>query len=189
MKQIINKAFTVYLLKFLGCFCLLYYGTKAWIGITIPGGYYSYYAAYYLDYISVLRQSLLYGAKVFLLLFGYHSNIENTFYLSMVNGRSIHMVYSCLGYGISSFWVAFIFANEGDVKKKLLWIICGVFLIWIINVTRISMLLLAINNNWHFPLGLNHHTWFNIVAYASIFAGIIFYDRSTKKRKTTYVSA
>jgi len=180
MKKILNKAFTIYLLKFLGCFCLLYYGTKALIGLTIPGGYYSYYAANYLDYISVLRQSLLYGAKVFLLLFGYHSNVENTFYLRMVNGRSIHMVYSCLGYGISSFWAAFIFANTGSLQKKIVWILSGVICIWSINVIRVSMLLLAVNNNWQFSLGLGHHTWFNIAAYGFIFLGIYFYDKSVK---------
>ena len=174
MKPLINKAFTVYLIKFLGCFCLLYYGTKAWIGLTIPGGYYSSFAAHYLDYISMLRSTLLYGAKYVLLLFGYYSNVDNTFYLKMVNGRSIHIVYSCLGYGISSFWVAFIFANTGSLHKKIVWILSGVACIWAINVIRISMLLLAVNKNWQFPLGLGHHTWFNIAAYGFIFLGIYF---------------
>jgi exosortase/archaeosortase family protein len=91
------------------------------------------------------------------------------------------MVYSCIGYGVMSFWVAFIFANKGTFKKKFLWISGGILVLWIINVLRVSLLLLAINKNWKIPLGWDHHTWFNIVAYSLIFLMILLYDRSFKR--------
>ena len=167
----------IYLIKFLGSFCFLYFGTKMIIGLSAPGGYYSPFVHNYLDYISVLRRSLLLGSRALLSLFGYHAVIENIYFLKVKNGHSIHIVYSCLGYGIFSFWLAFIFSNKGSIKKKLGWMMAGCMAIWAINITRISLLLLAVNSNWHFPFGLNHHTWFNIIAYAFILAGIYFYDR------------
>ena len=176
-----TKKISVYLLKFLGSFCLLYFGTKAMIGLCVPGGYYSPFLQRYLNYIAVLRESLLYGSKGLLSLFGYHSSIENVYYLNMQGGRSVHLVYSCLGYGIISFWLAFVFANRGSFTKKMVWMLIGFAVIWLINVTRIAMLLLAINKNWHFPLGLDHHTWFNIAAYGCIFIGIYLYDKSAQK--------
>ncbi len=87
------------------------------------------------------------------------------------------MVYSCIGYGITSFWLAFVFANKGSWKKKLLWMTGGALVLWIINVVRISLVLLANSKQWAIPLGWDHHTWFNIVAYGFIFLMMWVYDK------------
>ena len=170
-----------YLLKFIGTFCLLYFGTKAFIGLSTPGNYYLPFMHNYLDYIGILRSSILLGAKWILLLFGYHCNVVNTFFLKMQMGRSVHIVYSCLGYGVMSFWLAFIFANTGSLKRKVLWMVAGVLIIWVINVIRIALLLLSINNNWTLFFGIDHHTLFNITSYIFIFIGIYCYDKSYTK--------
>ncbi len=91
------------------------------------------------------------------------------------------MVYSCVGYGIMSFWGAFILANTAALKRKLLWIIGGWLVIWCINVIRVCLLLVSINNNWSMPFGWDHHTWFNVVAYFFLFVLIYFYDHSEKR--------
>lgn len=91
------------------------------------------------------------------------------------------MVYSCIGYGVMSFWAAFILANRGNWRKKTIWITGGLLCLWAINVLRVGLLLLAAKKNWSFPLGWDHHTWFNVVAYALIFGMIYFYDRSFQK--------
>ena len=171
----------IYLLKFLGAFVILYYGTKALIGLGTAGGYYVPFVHNYLDYISVFRAFLLYSSKALLGLFGYRCTVINAFSLELINGRSVHLVYSCLGYGIISFWLAFVFANRGSFKKKAVWMFTGFIAICFINILRISLLLMAINRHWHFPLGLDHHAWFNIASYACIFAGIYLYDRSATK--------
>jgi exosortase/archaeosortase family protein len=104
----------------------------------------------------------------------------NAFTLLLVGGTGIHLVYSCIGYGVMSFWAAFIFANKGTWIKKLKWIIGGCLVIWCINVVRISLLLLAINKNWPMPFHLDHHTLFTVAAYIAIFILIYFFDRSDK---------
>jgi exosortase/archaeosortase family protein len=172
--------FAIYLGKFLGAFCILYFGTEAIIGITVPGGYYIDFVHRYFDYISALRKSLLYGAQFVLSLGGYHSNIKNAYILAFENGRGIRLVYGCLGYGIVSFWLAFVFANKGSAAKKICWMAGGFLAIWLINVARISLFLLAINKGWAMPLGIDHHTWFDIAAYGCVFLMIYVFDRSGK---------
>ena len=178
----INNTFFQYLLKFLLIFCVLNYGTKAVIGITTSGGYYSQFAADYLDYVSVLRNVLMYGSKNLLSAFGFHTYLKDAFTLKLDDGRGVRMVYSCLGYGIMSFWIAFIVANRGKLLKKVKWITGGVVIIYLINVVRISLMLIGIKKQWSAPFGLDNHTLFAIAAYTAIFTMIFFFDRYEKKK-------
>jgi exosortase/archaeosortase family protein len=174
--------FLRYLFKFVVTFCLFYFGTIALIGITTPGSYYSKYATDYLDYISLLRSGLLHSSKAFLSMFGYDTYLKDAFTLRLVNGWGVRIVYSCLGYGIMSFWIAFIIANKGNIAKKARWIIGGLALIFLINVLRISLMLIAIKEHWLSPFGLDNHTLFTIAAYTAIFTMIYFFDRAEKKQ-------
>ena len=180
-----NYPFVFYLLKFIGVFCVCYFGTLALIGICAAGGFYSPFIAKYFDYVSLLRKSLLHGSKWLLNLFGYKAEVSGIYYLKLITGKKVHVGYDCLGYGVMSFWNAFIVANKGSLSKKLRWIFGGLFLIWLINIVRISMLLVAINNK-QVPPFFDHHTWFNIVAYLLIFLLIYFYDRSVKAKRQEY---
>ena len=179
--MLIKNPFVLYVARFIGAFCILYYGTQGVIGLAAPGRYYSGFIHDYLNYPVLLRNSLLYGARFFLSLFGYDALVHHTFFISMVGGRGVRMVYSCLGIGLISFWTAFVYANKGNLTKKLVWITGGLMLIWLINITRVALLLLAINKKWPMPLHLDNHTWFNIAAYTAIFILVYFYHRSSKK--------
>jgi exosortase/archaeosortase family protein len=160
---------------------VLYFGTLAVEGMAAPEGkYYSSFIDKYLDYVSWLRSSLTHATKLFVSAFGYHADLLSPTLLQVRGGRGVHVGYSCLGYGVLSFWIAFVFANRGSWKRKAAWIFGGAFVLWIINVLRISLVLLAANRNWEFPFGWDHHTWFNIVAYGTIFAMIWVYDRGTR---------
>lgn len=179
----INRKVLIYLLKFGGMFCLLFFGTEAIIGLSAPVGHYSSFVARYLDFIPAFRNSLLHSSRFFLSLLGYEAYQSSGIHLSLVGGSRVQLVYSCLGYGVTSFWIAFVFANTGSWKKKLAWMIGGTAVLYIINVVRISLTLLSNSRKWHFPFGWDNHTWFNIVAYAGIFLMIYFYDISGRERK------
>lgn len=173
------RQISLYLIKFGVTFCVLYFGSRAIIGLSTPGNYYSPFVAQYLDYTSLLRASLLYGSKGFLSICGYHAWLRTDYILALPSA-SIRMVYSCLGIGIMSFWTAFVFANKGSFKRKTVWIISGLVALWCINILRVSLLLMALQNHLPIPFGWDHHTWFNIVAYALIFLMIYLYDRSAR---------
>jgi exosortase/archaeosortase family protein len=74
----------------------------------------------------------------------------------------------CVGYGVMSFWTAFTLASDRSWKMRLAWLAGGLVLLWLINVIRIGLFLVAINKGWPMPFGLDHHTLFNIFAYGAI---------------------
>lgn len=173
----------IYLLKFAGAFCLLYFGTILIIGLSTPDNYYSSFVAHYLNFIDPLRNSLLKGSKALLSIFGYRSYLTNQFTLSLQSGEAVRMVYTCIGYGVLSFWGAFVFANKGRWQKKLKWILGGWAALWFVNVVRVSVLLISSEKNWSVPFGWDHHTWFNIAAYMLIFFMIYLYDLNYSKNR------
>ena len=118
---------------------------------------------------------------IILSLFQISTDIEPGFLIRFRGGRGVIIAMDCVGYGVYSFWIAFVIANKGSFLKKIKWIIAGVAALWLINVLRITLFLTSINQGWPMPLGIDHHTWFNICAYLLIFFMIWLYDKSYKK--------
>lgn len=176
-----NLGLIKYVVKFILSFCFLYYGAQLIIGLSAPGNYYSSFVHKYLDFVSVLRNSLLYASKWTIGVFEYDSIVQYNFYLKIIEGSRVRMVYSCLGIGLFSFWAAFVIANSGTWWHKVKWVVGGVFLIWLINIARISLLIIATNDRWVLFTKIDHHTLFNIAAYAAIFLMMYFFDKSQKK--------
>lgn len=184
-----DKKFIGFLIKFLLTFCILYYGTVALIGLVAPGGYYSAFANKYLDYVGGLRYLLLQSSRGVLALFGWHTYLKDEYTIKLLNGSGVHVGYDCIGYGVLFFWVAFIYANEVPISKKLSWMLGGVLCIWIVNVIRISLMLVAVNYKWKPLFNLDNHTWFNIAAYSVIFTMIFSFDLSEKKQSDKTISS
>ena len=153
------------------------------IGIAAPGGWYSPFVHQYLDYVSWLKMSLIHATGFILSLFHISTHIETGFTIRYPGGAGVIIAMDCVGYGVYSFWIAFVAANKGKIAKKILWIVFGLLGLWFINVVRITLLLVAINKGWPMPLGLDHHTWFNIFAYLLIFLMIWWYDRSFREKR------
>jgi len=164
--------------KFLLLFCLFYFGTILVISLAAPGGLYSQFVHDYLDYVSWLKISYEKGASWIAGLFGYTTSEEDGFLIRVIGGRGVIVAYDCVGYGVMSFWAAFVISYPGKKKSRLIWLVLGLFILWLINTTRIGLFLVAINKKWDMPLGFDHHTWFNIFAYGAIFMMMYFYDKS-----------
>lgn len=177
----LNKNFILFLIKFIFFFVLFYFGTKYIISAATPDGrYYSPFVQHYFDYISWMRNLLLKGASIVAKLFGYATQFEDPFLIRIKNGRGVFVAYSCVGYGVISFWCAYVLANQWHTWLTLGWLMLGSILITIINILRIGLFLVAINQNRRFPFGIDHHTWFNIVAYIAIFMLIFFFEKKQK---------
>ena len=152
------------------------------IGLAAPGGYYSPFIEHYLDYVSWIKNSLINATAAILSLFHVPTTKEPGFALRITGGRGIIIAMDCVGYGVYSFWIAFVAANTGTWLRKVSWIIAGLLLLWLINVVRITLFLVAINKGWPMPLGIDHHTWFTIAAYAMIFILIWWYDKTSENK-------
>jgi exosortase/archaeosortase family protein len=177
-----DKKFLRFVLLFIAVFLLFYYGTLFLTGLAVPGGWYSPFVEKYFNIAAWLRSSLILSSKQFLSLLGTETIRSDEYVLRAVGGRGVRIVYACLGFGVMSFWFAYVLANVGSLLKKIIWVSGGLVLLWIINVVRISLVLLAGNKGWHFPFGWDHHTWFNIVAYMAIFVMIYFFEKSLKDK-------
>jgi len=176
------KGAVVFVVTFLLLFLFLYYGTIAMIGIAAPGGFYSPFVEKYLDYVSWIKQSLLWGVGSLFNLAGVPTKIEPGYLIRIVNKRGVYIAMDCVGYGVYSFWMAYVLANRLQWKRKLLWIVGGLLALWLINVFRIALFLRAINNHSEMPFGIDHHTWFTIVAYLIIFILIYFFNKQLDKK-------
>lgn len=179
-----DKIFTRFVIKFLLIFAVCYFGTLAVMGLAAPGNLYSSFVDHWLDYVSGIKITLIKGAAVIASMFGYATREEPNFLVRIINGRGVFIAYDCVGYGVMSFWIAFVLASVESLKKKLGWLFGGLILIWLINVIRIGLFLVAINKGWPMPLGLDHHSWFNIFAYAAIFGMMYFFGKSKIEGKS-----
>lgn len=184
MKLIEENKFIWFIIKFLVIFAFLYYGTLAIIGLAAPGGFYIPFVEKYLDYVAGIKNLLMLTTKGILSIFGIKTLFEPNYLIRIVNGRGVYIAMDCVGYGVYSFWIAYMIANDNSFKKKLLWIIGGVILLFFINDIRITLFLLAINKGWAMPLGIDHHTWFNIFAYAAIAIMIYFFEKDNSISKS-----
>ena len=151
------------------------------IGIAAPGKLYSPFVESYLDYVKWIKLSLIWATGSILSIFGISTYTIPDFIIRITDGRGVFIAMDCVGYGVYSFWIAFVVANSGSFWRKFSWIIFGVLGLWLINVIRITLFLLAVNRGWPMPLGWDHHTWFNIFAYLLIFIMIWWYDKTGKK--------
>jgi exosortase/archaeosortase family protein len=181
-----NKEFIRYASVFLGVFLVLYGGTYAFIGITAPGGkLYSEWLANHLNYVSWFRQFLLSGAGVFVQPFGLDAHVIDPYTLSVSGVASVRMVYACLGYGIISFWIAFVVANPITIKQKIGWGFGGSVAIVISNMIRIAVLLIASAKKWPTLFKIDHHTVYSICNYLLIILLIFLFNKQLRKGRAT----
>ena len=181
LKNISSNRYLLYLVKFACIFSVFYFGTLLIIGLSSPENFYAPFIARYCDFITPLRYSILHTADYFLNLVSYQTDWANSYTFGIVGGQRVKMVYSCVGYGVMSFWGAFILANNGKTVQKLLWLIVGWVVLWCINVLRIVILLIILKDGNELQLPFDHHTLFNVAAYMAIFAMIFIYDRSNRQ--------
>jgi exosortase/archaeosortase family protein len=176
-----DKPFLRFLAVFFGIFLLLYFGALWLSGLAVPGGSYSSFVDHYLDIAAWMRSALIGSAKWFLSFWGTATFREDEYILRSDSGKAIRLVYSCLGFGVMSFWAAYAIASAGSIKRKAAWLFGGLLLIFLINALRIALVLQAAEKGKRFPFGWDHHTWFNITAYFLILLLIFLHHRFSEK--------
>ena len=172
----------IFIIRFLGCFLILYYFYNFYRGLTgVGGGMYSPFLDKYLNLVKGLTGFLTGSTKVLLNLLGYNPLQKNYHSLQIEYSRGISVNPSCLGWGVMSFWVAFVFAHTNTWLFKAKWMIAGVAAIMLLNIVRIALIVLANYHNWSLIKSLEPHATFNVLSYGCIFLLILFYIRVQKK--------
>lgn len=183
-RSALNFFDTSYVLKFIFRLLALYvlFRLINWlmIGAIVPGGFYSPFIDNYLNYITVIKISVLQMGSWLGQLLGVDSFLLNPSYLQIVGSKKLFMAWACCGLEIMSFWAAFALADTTALRTKLLWCFGGLFCIWLINCIRVAILTVAIKNKWPIIGSYSHHDTFNIVAYGLVFVLMLAYYRKNK---------
>jgi exosortase/archaeosortase family protein len=176
----------VFVIKFLGLFALLYGFYIFYLSITSPGGkLYSPFLDEHLDFITGLRHVLIQSSSAILQLFGYETKTNST--QMLVIGHNIILVgYDCLGFGIMSFFTAFVLAYPGRLKPKLYFYFAGLIGIQALNLLRFMLLSLYWKHSTVYIS--DHHTIYNIVTYLLISISVYFYTKYQSKSTTGYAA-
>lgn len=173
----------LFLVKFIFLIVFFHFLNEAVIGFSAEGGYYSAFVAQYLNYIDPWRSAILNTSAWILQLFEYPSILIPPYKLkSLVTGHSVAMVYSCIGYGVTGVWLAFVFAVQFNWKQKLIWAITGFCTLFFLNCLRvIGILLASADKELLVNSPIDHHTLFNIVAYGFVFGMIYLLIKKAEK--------
>lgn len=176
-----KKSPYVFLIKFLLCFFLLYLFFPLYWAVTGPGGtVYSPFLDNHLNIIRGLTRFLTGASRFFLEAFHYPVYQKDYHSLQIGSLGSVNINPSCLGWGVMSFWVAFVFANNGSAAHKLSWIFGGISFICLLNIARIIFITLAIHLQWKNVFYFDHHKTFNILSYGCIFMLMFWYIKVQK---------
>ncbi|RDC62307.1 hypothetical protein [Adhaeribacter pallidiroseus] len=185
-KSLLKYTEVTFVIKLITFTALLYYFNVFYIAITdANGAIFSSFLHSYLDYISWLRTSILHTAQLIGQTFGLKSYIADSYTLTVPHGPGVIIGYTCLGYGVMSFWIAFIVAQQDTWQRKVSWCLIGLTSIWLINCWRIAVILIALAKNWNVNQYLDHHDTFNVVVYALLFLLIYLYYKHSKKELKT----
>lgn len=183
LKQYWRNPSIRFVVLFLGLFCLFYYFNIFYMGITAPGNYYSPFLEQHLNYIRGFRHILIAISAWVIRIAGYQVFTSDTT-LHALNAGGINVVYSCLGFGVMSFFVAFVLAwPEKSFKNKLLFIPLGLILIQVLNIARFIMITLFWRESPYRSI-IDHHTLFNFVLYVILLATIYFWINSHSKKQS-----
>lgn len=171
-----------FLLKFILLMGSIYSFNVFYISmIDARGLIYFPYFDQHLNYFSVLRATILHTANFIVHCFGFQSYISDIYTLRLYNGPGIHVGLPCLGYGVMSFWIAFILAHNITWQKKLVWATAGMLFLWLLNCWRVALILMAVNKHWDINRWMDNHTLFNRIVYLLILLMVCGYYQISKR--------
>ena len=157
-------------LQFLIIFLLLVFFFLGYVGIITPGGKgYSPFLEQHLNFPAWLTYIISQFAKGLLQLCGYDVYQKAPNNVTIHGSRGVTIIWACLGFGVMSYWVAFVSAHRVNWKYKLKWMAVGIGVINGINVLRIASIALANHYHWQAFKLVEPHFAFNIISYIAIF--------------------
>jgi exosortase/archaeosortase family protein len=147
---------------------------------SINSKYYNPFFAENLNYIQALRSTIIVCSATVLQWLGY-TMLYNKTQLLAIGGMPCNINYDCLGLGVISFWTAFVIAFPKPVNEKIKFFIIGILSIFILNISRMVLLVIATVKAPSDVKRVNYqHDLFNIIVYVILFAMIYFWINNNK---------
>ncbi len=172
-----------FLVLFTVLFLLFYYFNIGFLSLTSHGRHYSEFWSHHFNYIHWLRRGLLISTAQVLAWLGFAS-VTNEYQLLVAGRGIIHLLYTCLGFGLMSFFAAFVLAYPKTARQKLWFLFTGLATIQILNVIRFVLLALYWKGNTtHIA---DHHTIFNFIIYILMLLCLYLWVKHSKKSKPAY---
>ncbi len=168
-------------ITFVVLFLTLYYFNIGFFSITSPQSFnYNNFIAENFNYISLLRHMLLFSTSLVLKFMGFAA-VFNEYELRIAGHGGIRLVYSCLGLGLMSFFTAFVLAYPKAFREKAVFLICGLFVIQLLNILRMAIVALF----WGKAAQqiIDHHIIFNGIIYVIIAIGLYFWVTADDRKK------
>ncbi len=135
------------------------------IGATASEGRFYFPWLKYINYVDGLRISINKTSAFILNGLGYPVTASSKELLQIAYRSTVFLAYSCAGFGVMGVWAAFVITAGGKWQHLITTLIIGLFILWLINVARITLLILFNYHQWPHILPFDHHTNFNIVSY------------------------
>jgi len=136
--------------------------------ITPGGKTFSPFLNSYLDIPDWLSMFVAKASTLLLKILGYDAYQRSAVNVTIRGGRGATIAWGCIGAGVMFLWFAFIVAHKAKFMYKLKWIIAGIALIFIFNISRIVFIALSYYYHWHYMLSFNAHATFNFITYGII---------------------
>jgi exosortase/archaeosortase family protein len=168
-------------ITFIVLFLVFYYFNIGFLSITSPqSANYVPFVADNFNYIRLLRHILLHCTSFLLNCMGF-ATVMNDFELRIAGHGGIRMAYDCLGLGVISFFTAFVLAYPRAIRKKILFLISGLFIIQILNILR----LVVVARFWgkNAQRVIDHHIIFNTIIYIIIAIALYFWVTAYDRKK------
>ncbi len=181
-----------YLLKIFGLRLFALIGIGAIILFVLRNSPELKYKVQHAEFIYAFYKIIMYSSFHFLKFIGYDAYIyysETIYkygvYAIGINGSSsVFMGITCLGMSLMGGFVALIVSFPGKLKHKLWFIPCGLIIIQLLNILRMSTLAVLLHYGFKHTfteynllgiLKFNHHDLFNLFIYIVIFGMFVFY--------------
>ena len=181
-----------YLLKTFGIRLLILMGIGAIVLFILRNNPELKYKVQHAQFIYDFYRIIMYSSLYFLRAIGFDAYIyysETMYkygvYAIGINGSgSVFMGISCIGITLMGGFVALMVSFPGKLKHKLWFIPCGLIIIQLLNVLRMSTLAVLIHKGFKHTfkdynflgiLKFNHHDLFNFFIYIVIFGMFVLY--------------
>jgi exosortase/archaeosortase family protein len=189
LKELINRN---YLLKIFGFRLLLLVGIGGIILFILRNNPELKFKVQHAQFVYDFYKIIMYTSLYFLKAIGYNAYIfySETIYkygvyaLGIEGSSYVFMGITCLGISLMGGFTALIIAFPGKLKHKLWFIPCGLIIIQLLNILRMSTLAILIHSGFTHTfedfnllgiLKFNHHDLFNFFIYIVIFGMFVLY--------------